>query len=401
MDIGRLVILSLLGTAALAPAMRRVAWRFGAVSRPDGVRRLHDRPTPLWGGVAVCFGFTLAAAFIVLEGTALGLPDRSLTVSLTLSGLLTCLVGMVDDWYPLSAWGKLPGQFVAVLPVLAAGLSVEQISGFGWQLHLGWLGVPCTLGWLLLGINALNLLDGSDGLATTVGLLISLALAVVAGVQGSTEVAILALVLAGALAGFAVYNLPPARIYLGDSGSTLIGLLLASLALEAARTQSGAVNLPALVLLMFVPVLDTGLAIVRRTLKGQAVWSGDRGHLHHQLRDRGFTAWKILLLIGGVCLASGLAAGWALLGGDEGLAVLAMAGIMGFLARRQLLAQQEWTLLRQWFVPSADASPQKPGELLENHGQPLRMLGLAPGGPLNPGGRPLQDELAKQERQVA
>lgn len=362
MGIGLIIVAAIASSVALTPLMGQLAWRAGAVSHPDGVRRLHARPTSLWGGVAVYGGLVAGVVTSILLGR---FPEAEIAraVWLLVCAGLVCLVGMIDDRYPLTARGKLFGQILAVSPMVVAGLSIERISCFGGEIGLGWFAVPWTLGWLLLGINAMNLLDGSDGLASTVGILISLAVAIVAAMQGLAAVAMLALAMAGAIVGFLLFNLPPARIYLGDSGSTQLGFVLTSLALHVSCSCPGTMSLPVFGLLLFVPLLDTSLAILRRTLKGQAVWSGDRGHLHHQLQDCGFTAARILLVLGGLGLAAGLAAGAAVYWRQELLASLALGGVTGSLVYRQWIARQEWLLMVRLFRPWRGTAESKPSAL--------------------------------------
>jgi len=374
MEIGLIVVASFVSSLALTPLARSLAERLRIVSRPDGVRRLHAQPTPVWGGVGVCGGLWAGGGLTFLLGPVLGLPISPWPLSLMLSAGLVCLVGMIDDRYSLNAWGKLPGQTVPVLPLVLAGLNVERISGFGWELELGWFAAPWTMGWLLLGINALNLLDGSDGLASTVGFVMALTLAIVAAGQGTAEVTILALTLAGALAGFLRYNLPPARVYLGDCGSTLIGFVVAALALRVSCTEPNTASLPGLGLLVFVPLLDTGLAILRRLLKGQAIWSGDRGHLHHQLQPRGLSKHKILLTLGGLSAIASLAAALAVFGRQELLAVLLIAGTTSLLVYRQWIAHQEWNLLIELLTRRVPAIEHLSPGIAEKTEQPLRVV---------------------------
>lgn len=374
MGIGLIVVASFVGSLALTPLVRSLAERLGIVSRPDGVRRLHARPTPLWGGLGVYGGLLAGVGLTFLLGPFLGIPISPWPLWMMFSAGLICLVGMIDDRYSLDAWGKLPGQTAAVLPLVLAGLTVERISGFGWELELGWFAVPWAIGWLLLGINALNLLDGSDGLASTVGFVMALTLALVAAGQGTVEVAFLALALAGALAAFLRYNLPPARVYLGDCGSTLIGFVVAALALHVSCTKPGTASLPVLALLVFVPLLDTGLAILRRLLKGQAVWSGDRGHLHHQLQQRGFSKHKILLTLGGLSATASLAAALAVFGRQELLALLLIGGTTGLLVYRQWIAHQERNLLIELLARRVPAIDRLPPTIAEKAEQPLRVV---------------------------
>lgn len=402
MGIGLIIVASIAASLVLTPLVRQLAWVSKAVSLPDGVRRLHTQPMPLWGGVAVFGGLLLAIACSVLLAPWLGFQTSALTVCLAISAGIVCLNGMVDDRFPLPAVGKLPGQILAVLPMALVALNVERLGCFGWELHLGWLAVPWMVGWLLLGINALNLLDGSDGLASTVGILLSLVLAAVAALQGRMEGAVLSLAMAGALAGFLVYNLPPARIYLGDSGSTLIGLVTASLALHLSCTSPGTANLPILGLLFFVPLLDTGLAILRRSLKGQAFWKGDRGHLHHQLQDRGLTAGKILLVLSGLGLSAALAVIAAVCWDQELLAWLVMGCVMGVLVSRQWIARQEWLLLVGLLTQGVRADERRPLATPKRRESPLRSFPPAAfqePSSTTPG--PMAGEAAHQERRAA
>jgi UDP-GlcNAc:undecaprenyl-phosphate GlcNAc-1-phosphate transferase len=340
------LIVSFVVSLALTPLVAKLAWACQTISRPDGIRRLHARPTPLWGGLAVAVAFLLglvAAAcskLLVLDG-------RSLPLCLGLSAGVLCLTGMVDDRFPLAAWGKLPGQLIATLPMLLAGLSPERLSLFGYQCDLGWLAAPWTIAWLLLGMNALNLLDGSDALASTIGLITSLAIAAVAASRGMSEVALLVLIYAGALGGFLVYNAPPARIYLGDGGSTVIGLVLSALALRVSCESPGTANLAILGFLLFVPLLDTSLAILRRMLKGRRIFTGDREHLHHQLRDRGLTSWSIVAMLASLCLTAGFCAYAAACWQIERLAAAVLLTLTLYLAGCRLIAAQEQVLVSQ------------------------------------------------------
>ncbi len=402
MEIGALVCLSFVGTVALVPLVKHLAWTFGAISRPDNVRRLHARPIPLWGGAAVYAGFTLAALIFLFIEPSLRSASLSLTAALIISAAILCFVGMIDDRHPLSASGKIPGQLLAILPIVFAGFSLDQISCFGWELNLGWFAAPCTVAWLLLGINATNLLDGSDGLASTAGIVMSLTLAAIAATQGHIEVVVLALAMAGGLAGFLLYNRPPAQIYLGDCGSTLIGLVVASLALRAARGSTESINLASVLLIMFVPLLDTTLAILRRLLKRTAVWSGDRGHLHHQLQDRGFTATQRMLFVGVLCTASGAAAFTAMFGQWQWPALLAMAAVTALLMQRQLIAHQEWTLLTARIAQFLRTATVPPPELVEPADEPLPILQMTATGSLGRAHRsPPVPELLEQERRAA
>ena len=347
-----IALMSITFALVLTPAIRALAWRFGAVSWPDNGRNWHVQPTALWGGIAVHGALLLS--LVAYYSTAPGAVNVLwLPIGLGLSGTMLCLLGCWDDLCGLSAHWKLLGQIVSILPTVLLGCCVERVVFFGYHVELGWLSIPATVGWLVLGTNALNLLDGMDGLASVTAIVISAAVAVIAAGQGYFEVMLFALALAGALAGFLVFNLPPARVYLGDAGSLLIGFVLSLLVLQVSLVGPMTANLAVAAVLLFVPLLDTGLAVVRRTLRGRCFMVADRGHIHHRLLDQGYNTWQVLGLIGGFCLTTGIIA-WlmAVLGWELwGWAVL--AGITVLAVNRQLLGHVEWQLARQFFTRSA------------------------------------------------
>ncbi|MBS0201582.1 MAG: undecaprenyl/decaprenyl-phosphate alpha-N-acetylglucosaminyl 1-phosphate transferase [Planctomycetes bacterium] len=224
-----------------------------------------------------------------------------------LNGLLLAViaivgVGFLDDRFTLRGRQKLAGQVAAAGILIASGLRVEQIHVFGTQIDLGLLGIPFTLFWLLGAINSLNLIDGIDGLASSVGVILSMSIAGMAWMTGHDTEAIIALALCGALLGFLVYNFPPASIYLGDAGSMLIGLLLGALAIRSSLKGPATVALAAPTVMWTIPILDVGMAILRRKLTGRSIYHTDRGHLHHCLLRQGFSNRTTLFWIGLLCV---------------------------------------------------------------------------------------------------
>ncbi len=337
------VAIAMASSLVLTPLARALAWRFDAVSWPDGERRLHVRPTALWGGGAVYLGVLLAVvgSYRMVPGT---FNAMVLLSALGLSAGMLCLLGCYDDRYELRACWKLLGQIVCTLPVILAGCYVKHVILLGASIDLGWLGVLFTMGWLVLGTNAMNLLDGMDGLASTVGIIISIAVAAITVSQGNSEVMLLALALAGALTGFFAHNLPPARIYLGDCGSMVIGLALSLLALQVSAPAPMTANVTVAVALLFVPLTDTSLAVIRRTLQGRGLMVADRGHVHHRLLDQGYGTWQVLGFLGGFCLATGAVAWWVAVSGQEAWA-WGLLGVMTIaLVNRQLVGYEEWRM---------------------------------------------------------
>jgi len=341
------------GSLVLTPLARKLAWTCGAVSEPDGKRRLHARPTPLWGGSAVYLAALLSviASFLLASARA----EEKLPAALALSAGMLCLLGFYDDLCDMSAWWKLLGQIVSTLPVVMAGCYVRQFVLFGHVLDVGLLGTAWTIGWLVLGINALNLLDGVDGLASLMGIVISLAVGAIAATQNRPDVMLLAFALAGALGGFLVHNLPPARVYLGDCGSMVIGFTLALLALRVSLAPRApfTVNVTVAAALLFVPLTDTTLAVVRRTLKGCSFMVGDHSHVHHQLLKRGLSVWAVLGVLGAFGSTTGFVAWLVAAGGREVWGWVVLVTVTLLLASRGLLGHEEWNLAKRFVGQTA------------------------------------------------
>lgn len=353
------VVMAIAGSLALTPLAKALAWKCDAVSWPDGKRRLHARPTPLWGGSAVYLAVLLgvAASYRMVPGT---FNAMLLLSALGLSGGMLCLLGCYDDRYEIRARWKLLGQVLSTLPVVLVGCYIQRLVIFGYCIELGWLGIPFTIGWLVIGINAMNLLDGMDGLASVIGIAISSIVAVVAATHGHAELVLLALALAGALAGFLAYNLPPARIYLGDCGSMVIGLAVSLMALQVSHAGPKTANFTVAAALLFVPLIDTGLAIVRRTLLGQGLMIADRGHVHHRLLDQGFSIGKALCFLGGFSLTAGAVA-WLVTEWGHELWAWAVLGTLTILSvNRQLVGHQEWKLAKRFFTQAPAHPVQRP-----------------------------------------
>ncbi len=336
-------VVAILAAIFLTPGVRFVAARTGAVDRPDGQRKRQKYPVPTLGGVAVCVAILLAsfvAAFT--EVPIWGL------IPVLISALVICLVGAYDDVFNLKPRWKFVGQIVAVMPIVLSGDAVERIWVFGTIWDLGLLGKSLTVLWLVSGINAVNFLDGMDGLGSLTGVGLSMAAAAIAMITDRPEIALLALIHAGALIGFMVYNLPPARVYLGDSGSMLIGMTVSYLALQAPRDAGGVLHVGVAVALMTVPILDTSLAIARRALIGQDVWHGDRRHIHHCLLGRGMNRWGVLRFLLGLFCATGLSCFIAMAIGVPALAWLAFFGVPAYLFGGNYCCRLEWELAKSW-----------------------------------------------------
>ncbi len=337
------VLIAFATTLLLTPYFAKAAWRAGAVSHPDGARRLQPKSTPLWGGAAVLVGLYLGISVAWGLGLVAGETGRA-TSALMLSAGMICLLGCYDDLRAMSAHGKLAGQIVAVLPVVLGGLEVQRLLVFGFEIELGWLAGPLIIAWLLLGINAMNLLDGMDGLASLTGILVSLGVAAIGFGLGMGTLVTPALLLPAALLGFLFHNRPPAKIYLGDAGSMLIGLLVAAMAIQPLADRTVAINATVAGLLLLLPLADTTLAILRRTLRGKSLLEGDRGHIHHCLLQRGLSPWKVLGVLGCLGLVNGCLAWFAAVSGHGWAAWTIVAVGLPLLVHSRFLGHQEWAL---------------------------------------------------------
>jgi UDP-GlcNAc:undecaprenyl-phosphate GlcNAc-1-phosphate transferase len=237
--------------------------------------------------------------------------------------------------------------------VMASGVVVERISLFGWDIELGLLAIPFTLFWLLGAINSLNLIDGMDGLLSSLGLIICLALAAMAVLTEHWAMAAVGVVLAGALLGFLRYNFPPASIFLGDSGSMLVGLIVGVLGIQSSLKGPATIALAAPLAIMTVPILDTGLAILRRKLTGRSIYTTDRGHLHHCLLRRGLSSRGVLLCVATLSFITVWGALASVAFHGEFLAVLSALAVAGILVMTKIFGHAELVLLKNRLATAA------------------------------------------------
>jgi UDP-GlcNAc:undecaprenyl-phosphate GlcNAc-1-phosphate transferase len=332
----------------LTPAVRSLAARVGLVDGPDGARKTQRAPIPVGGGLVVLASVILTLVFICLffPLTPASAPSSELPLlGLLLASVGICVLGLADDFGRLRGRHKLLGQLVIVAVVIASGVLVERIETFGLEINLGLLAIPFTACLLLGAINSLNLIDGMDGLLSSVGAIICLSLAAMAALGGRWETAIVTLTLAGALIGFLRYNFPPASIYLGDAGSMLIGLVIGVLAIQSSLKGPATFALTAPIALLAIPLFDTTAAIVRRKLTGRSIYTTDRGHLHHCLLRLGWGTRSTLILIACFCLLTAVGALASMALKHEMLAVVSAISVIGILVAGRLFGHAELALL--------------------------------------------------------
>lgn len=296
---------ALLLTLALTPLVRGLAIRLGWVDRPDQPRKVHVRPVPRIGGVAIMLAYVAAFAILwllPLKGGALVEQALPFVVRLLPAALLVFLTGLLDDLIGLKPWQKLAGQLAASALAIWGGVWIQAIAEHALP---PWLSAVVTVAWLIACTNAFNLIDGVDGLASGVGLFATLTIMISALFYGHYPLALATAPLAGSLLGFLRFNFNPASIFLGDCGSLWIGFLLGCYGVVWSQKSATILGMTAPLMALSIPLVDTGVAVFRRLLRRQPLFAGDRNHIHHRLLERGWTPRRAVLLLYGVaCLAA-------------------------------------------------------------------------------------------------
>lgn len=276
------------------PLVRKIAFKIGAVDVPRDTRRVHKKPIPRLGGLAIFAGFIVAVLFTNISrilDTGILFEDYRV-VGLLIGTIIIVVVGIIDDIKPLKAWVKLIFQIIAALIVVKSGIRIEEISNpFSptGMTFLGMLSTPITVVWIVGITNAINFIDGLDGLAAGVASIASLSLLFISIFDEQTGAVFLTAALAGAALGFLPFNFNPAKIFMGDTGSTFLGFALASISVMGLVKSYAAIAVAVPLLVLGLPIFDTAFAILRRLFNGKSIMEADRGHLHHKLIDMGFT----------------------------------------------------------------------------------------------------------------
>ncbi len=303
-----LTLAALVVTLLATPVVMACARRMGALDHP-GPRRIHAEPVPTLGGIALAVAVLgVAWAARVLPGPARELELRPL-LGLSLAAIPILALGAVDDLRGTPPWVKLVIQACAALVLVLFGYGVPLLTNpFGGSFSSGILNIPLTVAWVLIVINAINLIDGLDGLASGAVLIASLALWWVARTHGDFYVMFVCSLMAGATLGFLRFNFHPARIFMGDTGSHFLGLVLAAASLLENRKGTAAVTLLFPLVAMGLPIADSLLAFVRRLARGAPVFRADSEHIHHRLLRLGLSPRSALFVLWYLCAYLGVTA---------------------------------------------------------------------------------------------
>jgi len=305
-------------TWVATPAVARLARVFGAIDHPEA-RKAHTSPTPRIGGLAVFCGFAGGMVFAAYAtGNLMGVPQADVYWrGLALAATLLMLVGLADDVWGLSFHWKFAAQTLAATYMWDCGFQISSISHpLGGTLEFGLLSYPITVLWIVGITNAVNLIDGLDGLATGIALITTITVGVIAFARGELGLTAASVALAGSLIGFLPFNFNPARIFLGDSGSMFLGFVLAVTSVRGSQKGPMVVALLVPLLVLGLPLLDTSVAVVRRLYRLGThgvksddnsvvyvvrnltqIFLPDRGHIHHRLLDIGMSHKRAVLIL--------------------------------------------------------------------------------------------------------
>lgn len=293
-------IVAAIVAVACTPVLLRAARAIGAIDAPDE-RRVHTVSTPRLGGLAILAGFLVPALFF--------LPEDGPTRALVFGAIAIALLGAIDDIWGLNPAAKLLGQIACAAVPVSAGLTIDHVTlPFLGVYDLGVAQYPLSVLWIVALVNMINFTDGVDGLAAGMAMISAGTFAVLAASLDRAEPAILSAALAGACLGFLYYNFNPARIFMGDSGSMLLGYVLAGVAISGVMKSAAAIALIAPLIILAIPILDTSFVVMKRIKHGLPVYAADRSHFHHRFLNIGWSQRRTVLAVYGWCLLMGLIA---------------------------------------------------------------------------------------------
>lgn len=319
-DIAIAFLLAFITTFVLTPYTIKIAKKIGAVDIPKDDRRMHNKPIPKFGGPAIIIGFLLATIYLVITSSIEGSinifgPENYFIklLGFLLGIMVLSFVCFFDDIKGINPFVKLIGQIIAASIVVSFGIRIDN-------LNLPFLegnivlskafSIILTMGWIVGITNAINLIDGLDGLSTGISIISSVSLLIIFALNSSPFIAIIIITaLVGALAGFLPFNFNPAKTFIGDIGSNFIGFTLSIVSILGIAKTATAFVIVLPIIVLGLPIFDTLSAIARRLVHGKslkAVFQADKGHLHHKLIKKGFSQKEAVLILYGISVACGM-----------------------------------------------------------------------------------------------
>jgi len=294
------VVCAFLFAYTLTPPVRVLAFKVGAIDVPMDDRRMHTKPIPRIGGLAIFLSFTLT--------TMLFCEYSDTLVTIWIGGAVIVMLGVLDDIFRLQAWIKLIVQVLVAAFAVWNGSVIEHISLGGEYIMLGGLSIPLSLFWIVGLTNAINFIDGLDGLSCGISAISSISLVLVLLLTGEVVSASITAILAAACLGFLPFNANPARIFMGDTGALFLGYAMAVMSVQGVFKLHAMLAFLVPISIFALPLGDMFFAILRRICAGKSPFAADRGHLHHRLVDMGFTQKESVMILYAICAMFGLIA---------------------------------------------------------------------------------------------
>ncbi|AYD39194.1 undecaprenyl/decaprenyl-phosphate alpha-N-acetylglucosaminyl 1-phosphate transferase [Clostridium fermenticellae] len=281
-------------SALFTPIVKRIAISINVIDVPKDDRRVHKKPIPLLGGLAIYFSFIFT---IILKAGALTSQEKGIIIGAT----IIVIGGFLDDKFDLKPWQKLLFQLGASIALILYGVMIfritNPIANSNLYINVKVFSIPLTIIWVVGITNALNLIDGLDGLAAGVAFISCITILIIALLNSRIEASVLTSILAGSILGFLPYNFNPASIFMGDTGAQLLGFLLAAISIEGAVKSAAAFAIAVPILALGIPIYDTLFAVIRRKINGKPIMQADKGHLHHRLLAMGLSQKQVVMIM--------------------------------------------------------------------------------------------------------
>lgn len=296
-------LISFVISLALTPVVIKVGPKLGFLDIPKDNRRMHKRPMPIAGGIAIYIAATVAILVFI--------PLNKNILSLIIGSTIILISGLLDDKYSISPKAKIAFQLAAGLMIALSGSQIEFFTNIISTKEVVWLkylSIPVTLFWICGITNTVNLIDGLDGLAAGVSLISAVSLMCIALKMNHVAVAIIASAVGGSCLGFLPYNFNPAKIFMGDTGALYLGFMLSYISIQGVMKYATTLMIFVPVLVLGVPVFDTAFAMIRRYISGKKIFDADKGHLHHRLLALGLTQRQTVLILYAISLIFGILA---------------------------------------------------------------------------------------------
>ncbi len=322
----------------VTPFVKSFAYKVDAIDRPKDNRRMHKVPVPRLGGLAIFLGFVVSILlFVHIDAEMRGI---------LLGSVIIVILGVMDDISPLRAKFKFLVQIIAALVAVYHGVVINVLSNpnvFSSEAYwsLGWLSVPVTVLWIVGITNAVNLIDGLDGLANGVSTICAMTMLVISLLVSEMQIALTMAALVGACLGFMPYNRNPAKMFMGDTGSTFLGYVLATISIQGLFKYYAIVSFAVPFLILGLPIFDTVFAILRRLAHGQSPMSPDRGHVHHRLIDMGLNQKQAVAALYVVSSILGLSAVVLTTSGElKAMMLLITLAVVAYVAARVIFPRE-------------------------------------------------------------